>query len=185
MNTEIIIERTPSVYDGEVYKPQHIGLGWDDIDPSYTYTDYPERSVVISEEMVNHFAELTGDQNPIHVDPNFAGRSIHRQKIAHGALLLSIVIGQYHGTGYTYGTTLALLSTKAKFMRACPLGTRVYVDFFVVEKEENAHPKRGRVTFRATMYDYNTKDVYMEADLEVLIRRLKGKSAMKRLGIEK
>ena len=185
MNTEITAERTPSAYDWHKYKPEHIGLGWDDIDTSYTYTDYPDRSVVITKEMVDLFADLTGDQNPIHVDPDFARRSLHRQNITHGALLLSIIIGQYHGMGYTYGTTLALLSTKAKFMRACPLGSRVYVDFFVVEKEENAHPKRGRVTFRATMYDYNTQDAYIEADLEVMKRRLKGKSAMKRLGIEK
>jgi len=184
MNTEITVERTPSVYDNHTYQPEHVGLGWDDIDINYAYTDYPDRSVVISKEMVNLFADLTGDINPIHVDKDFARRSIHRQNIAHGALLLSIVIGQYHGMGYTYGTTLALLSTNARFMRACPLGSRVYVDFIVIDKEENAHPKRGRVTYRATMYDYETREPYMEADLEVLIRRLKGKSARKRLGIE-
>ena len=183
-HSDLTVERTPSKYDGHTYQPEHVGLGWDDIDMTYTYTDYPDRSVVITKEMVEQFADLTGDQNPIHVDPKFARRSIHRQNIAHGALLLSIVIGQYHGMGYTYGTTLALISANAKFMRACPFGSRVYVDFIIIDKEKNAHPKRGKVTFRATMYDYDSKEVYMEADLEVLIRRLKGKSAMKRLGIE-
>jgi acyl dehydratase len=51
--------------------------------------------VLVSEGLVNQFADLTGDYHPLHVDPQFAARSRYGQRIAHGMLVLSLSTGMF------------------------------------------------------------------------------------------
>jgi acyl dehydratase len=44
----------------------------------------------------DRFALLSGDDNPIHVDSVFAGRTRFGRTVAHGMLLLSILWGMLH-----------------------------------------------------------------------------------------
>jgi acyl dehydratase len=59
-----------------------------------------------SQEDVNRFAELTGDTNPIHIDPSYAANTIFKKPIMHGILgasVLSKVLGtQFPGEGTVY-----------------------------------------------------------------------------------
>lgn len=41
----------------------------------------------------NRFAKLSGDDNPIHVDPDFAARSRFGKTVSHGMLLYSVLCG--------------------------------------------------------------------------------------------
>jgi 3-hydroxybutyryl-CoA dehydratase len=51
--------------------------------------------VLVSEELIGRFADLTGDHHPLHVDPEFAARSRYGQRIAHGFLVLSLSAGMF------------------------------------------------------------------------------------------
>ncbi len=180
--TKII--RPDSIYDSFEFDPKLVQRGWDEVEVGYQYTDYPLRSVVVTEHMVDDFARMTGDFNPIHLDPTFARKSIHRQKIAHGALMLSLVVGQYHGSGFTYGTTLALLNIQSTFQRTCAMGEEVYGAFEVIEKEAEPHPKRGKMRLHSELRSVQTHEPFMVCEFEVLVRRMRGKSAWRRLGLE-
>ncbi len=46
---------------------------------------------LITQEMVNSYAEVSGDHNPLHVDKEFAEKSIFGSTIAHGMLILALV----------------------------------------------------------------------------------------------
>ena len=46
---------------------------------------------VITGEMIDTFAKITGDNNPIHVDSEFAATTQFGQRIAHGALSASFI----------------------------------------------------------------------------------------------
>jgi acyl dehydratase len=46
-----------------------------------------------SQEDFDRFAALSGDDNPIHVDPSFAARSKFKRTVAHGMMLYSAVCG--------------------------------------------------------------------------------------------
>jgi acyl dehydratase len=48
---------------------------------------------VFSQQDFDRFAALSGDDNPIHVDPEFAARSRFGRTVAHGMLLYSVVSG--------------------------------------------------------------------------------------------
>lgn len=46
-----------------------------------------------SQDDFDRFARLSGDANPIHVDPRFAARSRFGRPVAHGMLLLAVLRG--------------------------------------------------------------------------------------------
>jgi len=48
---------------------------------------------VLSQEDFNRFAALSGDDNPIHVDPEFSARTRFGRTVSHGMLLYGIICG--------------------------------------------------------------------------------------------
>jgi 3-hydroxybutyryl-CoA dehydratase len=65
---------------------------------------------VITDKMVQLFAEVSGDHNPIHLDDEYAKTTIFKQRIAHGMILGAIIsrcLNQTMGVGGIYrGQTL-------------------------------------------------------------------------------
>lgn len=47
--------------------------------------------VVVTQEMIHEYADLTGDYNPVHVDPEYARQTRFGGCIAHGMLTASFV----------------------------------------------------------------------------------------------
>lgn len=46
----------------------------------------------VTQEMIDSWAEVSGDFNPLHVDPNFGKTTFFGTNIAHGPLTLSFII---------------------------------------------------------------------------------------------
>jgi len=69
----------------------------------------------VTEDDVALFARITGDYNPVHVDPDFASKTRFKGRIAHGMLsasLISAVLGtKLPGPGCIY------LSQSLRFLR--------------------------------------------------------------------
>ncbi len=55
-----------------------------------------ERARTFAQRDFERFAQLSGDDNPIHVDPNFAARTRFERPVAHGMLLYSVLSGVLH-----------------------------------------------------------------------------------------
>ena len=53
------------------------------ITAGFTY----KKSVLVTEKMVQDFALCTGDNNPVHLNDNYAKASKFKSKIAHGLLV--------------------------------------------------------------------------------------------------
>jgi len=106
------------------------------IGDSYTYT------VIVTEEMINTFAKVSGDSNPLHLDEEFAVTTQFKSRIAHGALVssfISKVLGcDFPGYGSVY------VSQFSQFKRPVKIGDEISTTVEVKEKED----KRGYVTFR-------------------------------------
>lgn len=78
--------------------------------------------------MVDGFAEVTGDQNPIHVDPKSTEAARFAGTIAHGFLTLSLIATMAYescpaiaGTG----TTVNYGFERVRFVAAVRVGSRV------------------------------------------------------------
>jgi len=85
----------------------------------------------ISAEDVKQFAEVVGDQNPVHLDPSFAESSFFKKRIVHGAFLAGLVskiLGMdFPGQGTIY------ISQNSVFKRPVYVDTKVKVEVKVTE----------------------------------------------------
>lgn len=89
---------------------------------------------IIGNDEVKTFADLTGDNNPIHLDEDFAATTMFKGRIAHGMLtasLISNILGtKLPGTGAIY------LSQSVRFRAPVMLGDNVVVSVTVSEMNE-------------------------------------------------
>lgn len=72
----------------------------------YKIGDFAQLSKTVEDKDVRVFAEVTGDNNPLHLDDEFASKTVFKRRIAHGILtagLISAVIGsKLPGIGTIY-----------------------------------------------------------------------------------
>ena len=52
---------------------------------------FAEKKMVVSDEKITTFAELSGDYNPVHMDAEYAATTMFGKRIAHGALSASLI----------------------------------------------------------------------------------------------
>jgi acyl dehydratase len=77
---------------------------------------YMTRKRRISRRMIADFAQLTGDDNPLHTDLEYARTTPFGDLIAHGLLIQSCALGLVADLGLLAGTTVALLGFDARFL---------------------------------------------------------------------
>ncbi|RLL72912.1 MaoC family dehydratase [Paenirhodobacter hankyongi] len=101
-------------------------------------------SKVITDKDIEMFAEVSTDHNPVHLDADYAAKTMFKGRIAHGMLsagLISAVIGEQlpgHGTIY--------LGQSLKFLAPVRPGDEVVAEVKVVAID---HARR-RVTLETT-----------------------------------
>lgn len=117
--------------------------------PAYFFEDLAvgmmgEYGRVITQAEVAHFAELSGDFNPLHFSPEFARGTIFKTPIVHGMLtaaMISTVIGsRMPGPGCIY------ISQDLRFTAPVRAGDYAVARAMV----EQLHAEKKRVTFRTT-----------------------------------
>jgi 3-hydroxybutyryl-CoA dehydratase len=59
--------------------------------PSLRPGDKASRTQTISDEMIQSFADLTGDTNPVHLDDAYAARTRFGRRIAHGMIAAGLI----------------------------------------------------------------------------------------------
>ncbi|MDR1043557.1 MAG: MaoC family dehydratase [Candidatus Adiutrix sp.] len=120
-------------------------------------------SLEVTEETVTGFGRLVKDLNPVHLDEQFAARSIFGRRVAHGMLaagLISAVLGtKLPGPGGIY------LSQKLDFKKPVFLGDAITARVEIMEK--NAHS--GRVRLR-TWVENQDGHLVLDGQAEVLVR---------------
>lgn len=104
--------------------------------------------VEVTQDMINKFADLTGDHQWIHVDVERAAKeSPFKRTIAHGFLTLSLVPtlrprSNFQITGYGNATNYG--SDRLRFVSPVPAGAKVHARNRLVAVE--AKPKGTQVT---------------------------------------
>lgn len=118
-------------------------------------------SKTITEADLLMFAGVSGDTNPLHLDEDFASRTMFESRIAHGMLtgsLISTVLGtRLPGPGAVY------ISQQLKFLAPVRIGDTVIARAEVGE----INPERRRVRMLTTCWVGETKVVDGEALLMV------------------
>jgi 3-hydroxybutyryl-CoA dehydratase len=123
-----------------------VGQEWESLGRTITQAD------------IVHFAGLSGDFNPIHIDHHFAANTPFRQPIAHGLLVFSV------GSGLAVYSppmrTLAFLAIREWHFRG-----PVFIDDTVrmlskvVNKEVRGRGRRGEITWQRQIVNQERKVV--------------------------
>lgn len=107
----------------------------------------------VTDRDIELFAEVSLDENPIHLDEEFAKTSMFKQRIAHGMLsagLISAVIGtQLPGVNTIY------MSQSLKFVAPVFIGDEITAEVEVINKRDD----RNIVTLKTTVVNQDGKEV--------------------------
>ena len=113
--------------------------------------DNYKEEFIITQEMVNKFAELSGDKNPLHIDKKFAAKTRFKKPIVHG--LFSVTsFGKVMGTKFP-GSGSIHVAQNLSFKRPLYPDTKyyVYIELIRIVKEKHFG------VFKTQIYDPNNK----------------------------
>ncbi len=97
----------------------------------------------LSAEDVRTFADISGDDNPIHVDEEYAATTRFGQPIVHGVLLMGIVSKVLGRDFPGHGSVAVAIS--CRFLRPVPVNSTITVEVKIAEKIEKNRHVRAKV----------------------------------------
>lgn len=111
----------------------------------------------VTAPLIEAFAEVSGDDNPLHLDAKYAATTRFGERIAHGALVSSFISAalgtKMPGLGTVY------ISQNTKFLAPVKIGDAVVVEVFVISRDD----KKNRVTLDTSCYVKDKKVVEGDA----------------------
>lgn len=129
------------------------------------------RRTVTEADLVN-FAGVSGDFNPLHSDKLFAERSIYGERIAQGALVLSMALGLRQRTGLFDGTLMGFLEIRGwRFLLPVRIGDTIRVVTEITEVRETSKPDRGIMVQRVDVLNQDDAVVQTGEFVSMLRRR--------------
>jgi acyl dehydratase len=129
----------------------------------------PRRTVTEADLVA--FAGVSGDFNPLHTDAVFAADSIYGERIAHGALVLSLATGLRQRVGLFDGTLMGLLEIRSwRFKAPVLIGDTIRIANEVTELRTTSKPDRGIMVQRVEVIKQDDT-VAADGELVLLLRR--------------
>ena len=109
-----------------------------------------EFQIKIDSEMLRNFANISGDFNPLHIDPDYAKTTQFKQQVCHGMLLSSYfskLIGMH-----IPGKNALYFSQSLNFRSPCFIGDVVTVKGKVLEKRDTTK----MITIKTEIFNQNS-----------------------------
>jgi acyl dehydratase len=142
------------------------GLYFEDIVLGWEITT---KGRTITEADVVNFAGLSGDFNPLHVDAEFASQTEFGQRIAHGALGLSIATGLTYQAGFMEDTVMAFLNLEWKYSAPVFFGDTIHCEVKVIDLKLMRRLGGGKVVLDVKIVNQDGK-VVQKGEWTVLVR---------------
>lgn len=123
----------------------------------------------VTETDVISFAGLSGDFNNMHIDEEFAKKTVFGTRVAHGLCVLSIASGLWF--------TMPRLATVAfmgledwRFSGAVKFGDTIRITRKLAEKKEHKRPNMGFLTFEVNIHNQN-EEIVQKGKWVILVQR--------------
>jgi len=126
----------------------------------------------VTEADIVAFAGLSGDYNQLHVDREFADRSVHGGRIAHGLLVLSILSGLSTRVPLMQAlgeTMVGLAGLECRWKKSTKIGDTLHVRLTVVELKTTSKKDKGLVVLNREAINQHG-EVVLESVWTLLIR---------------
>ncbi len=119
----------------------------------------------ITESDILDFARLTGDNNPVHIDEEFAKQTIFKKRIAHGflsaSLISTLIASKLPGPGSIY------LGQTMKFLSPVYIGDTVTVKVKIL----SINLEKKRVLLLTECFNKDKKILTGEAEILVVSKK--------------
>jgi 3-hydroxybutyryl-CoA dehydratase len=123
----------------------------------------------VTETDVISFAGLSGDFNNMHIDEEFAKKTVFGTRVAHGLCVLSIASGLWF--------TMPRLATVAfmgledwRFSGAVKFSDTIRITRKLAEKKEHKRPNMGFLTFEVNVHNQN-EEIVQKGKWVILVQR--------------
>lgn len=106
-------------------------------------------AITVTETHVVNWAGLTMDFYPLHMDSEFASKTVFHERIAHGPLTFALGVGLMYRTGVAEDSVIAWLGADISQIPApVKLGDTIHVEAEVTELRETKNPNQGVMVMR-------------------------------------
>ena len=119
--------------------------------------------LVITESMLDDFARLSGDYNPLHMNENYANSTIFKRRVCHGMLVASF-FSQLVGM-YIPGKNALYFSQTLKFIHPCFIDDTLKIEGKVLDKSESTK----LITLKTSVFNDMGKCI-IDGQAKVLVR---------------
>jgi 3-hydroxybutyryl-CoA dehydratase len=119
--------------------------------------------IIITKKLIEDFAKISGDFNPLHMDEQYAKKSKFGRRICHGMLLSSFfskLIGMY-----LPGKNALYFSQNLNFMEPCFMDDKIFVRGEVIDKSESTRMIKIKTTIKN-----EEEKLLIEGIAQVLVR---------------
>lgn len=119
-------------------------------------------TVQINESMINEFAKISGDNNPLHMDEQYASKTQFGKRVCHGMLLASFfsrLVGMHMP-----GKNALYFSQTLNFQTPCFVGDTVTIQGEVIDKSISTKI----ITIKTTAY--NLDKCLVDGIAKVIVR---------------
>jgi len=91
--------------------------------------------IKITKEMIDQFASISGDYNPLHMDEKYAQKTKFKKRVCHG-MLLSSFFSQLVGM-HLPGKKCLYLSQNLNFLHPCFINDKILVKGVITSKSDS------------------------------------------------
>ena len=120
-------------------------------------------SEIITKSLIDDFAKISGDYNPLHMDDEYASNTIFEKRVCHGMLLSSFfskLIGMY-----LPGKNALYFSQSLQFKSPCFIDDEIFVEGEVLEKGNSTRI----ITVKTTIHK-NSGECLVDGQAKVIVR---------------
>jgi acyl dehydratase len=120
-------------------------------------------SEIITKSLIDDFAKISGDYNPLHMDDEYASNTIFEKRVCHGMLLSSFfskLIGMY-----LPGKNALYFSQSLQFKSPCFIDDEIFVEGEVLEKSNSTRI----ITVKTTIHK-NSGECLVDGQAKVIVR---------------
>jgi 3-hydroxybutyryl-CoA dehydratase len=123
----------------------------------------------VTETDVVSFAGLSGDFNNMHIDEEFAKKTVFGTRVAHGLCVLSIASGLWFTMPRL--ATIAFMGLEDwRFSDAVKFGDTIRITRKLVEKREHKRPNMGFLIFEVNVHNQESK-IVQKGKWVILVQR--------------
>ncbi|MGC9346970.1 MAG: MaoC family dehydratase [Anaerolineae bacterium] len=121
--------------------------------------EFSSEAHTITDQDIRRFAELSGDDHPLHLDEDFAATTQYGSRVAHGTLVLAIATGLAQQIGHFYKFVEALTQVHWKFQGPVRIGDEIRVHLKFRRKRSLPGYQGGLVFFETAILNQDDEVV--------------------------